>query len=79
MLPRGRTAQYTPIRLSSGELAIHQPTINGWETSYDPDMNSWCIHAPDGRVIRRFSITTPSGWRNVVDFCKRTLPMQDCH
>lgn len=79
MLPRGRKPQFKPISMSNGDYAVRQHTINGWETSYDPDEQAWCIHAPDGRVVRRYSVNTPSGWRNLLDWCRRTPAIHDCH
>lgn len=32
-----------PARTPSGELAVSQPDVNGWDVSYNPDDARWYI------------------------------------
>lgn len=60
-----------------GLWTIDQPTINGWQTSYNPDTDSVCMHGADGRIVRSWSMTNkrgePSrrGWDNLVYTARR--------
>ena len=82
MLNSNRHMTKTP----QGEWTIEQPAINGWQTSYNPDTDSVCMHGHDGRIVHAWSMTDKQGrparrgWDNLLYVAGKTPPpvYEDC-
>ena len=73
--------KYALSRDYRGRLQIHQPTVNGWETSYNPDTNSLCVHNAEGDIVRAYRCTdklggdkTPKAWAEILYYCRSHNP-----
>lgn len=67
------TARIRPTRDVAGRLTVCQPSVNGWDISYNPDDGRWYI----ARIVREDELEFVANYahrRNAYAYARRNAP-----